>query len=88
MQEKYKKKLVNHLHRIKGQVEGIERMVQNHKYCVNIMIQSLAVEKSIKRFNADLLENHLTEHVPHQFKHGNHSRAVKELMKVFNLKQK
>jgi CsoR family transcriptional regulator, copper-sensing transcriptional repressor len=88
MQPEYKKKLIHHLHRIKGQVEGIEKMVEAHKYCVNIMTQSLAVEKSIQRFNADLLENHLTEHIPHQFKHGNHSKAVKELIKVFNLKNK
>lgn len=85
MQENYKKKLINHLHRIKGQVEGIERMVLEHKYCVNIMTQSLAVEKSIKRFNADLLANHLTEHVAHQFSHGQSNKAVKELVQIYNL---
>ena len=86
MQENYKKKLIHHLHRIKGQIEGIERMVENHKYCVNIMVQSLAAEKSLKRFNADLLANHLTEHVPHQFRKGEGARAAKELVKIYNLK--
>lgn len=85
MQDKYKKKLIHHLHRIKGQVEGIERMVKGHKYCVDIMVQSLAVEKSIKRFNADLLENHLFEHVPHQFQHGQSQKAVREMVKIYNL---
>lgn len=85
MQEKYKKKLIDHLHRIKGQVEGIERMVEANKYCVDIMTQSLAVEKSLQGFNGGLLENHLTEHVPHQFMHGQSSKAVKEMLKIYKI---
>ncbi len=88
MQDKYKKKLINHLHRIKGQIEGIERMVEADKYCVDIITQSLAVEKSLQSFNADLLENHLTEHVPHQFMHGQSQKAVKEMIKIYKLKNK
>jgi len=88
MQEKYKKKLINHLHRIKGQLEGIERMVEANKYCVDTLTQSLAVEKSLQSFNADLLENHLTEHVPHQFMHGQSAKAVKEMIKIYKLKNK
>ncbi len=86
MQDKYKKKLINHLHRIKGQVEGIERMVVANKYCVDIITQSLAVEKSLQGFNSDLLENHLTEHVPHQFMHGQSAKAVKEMIKIYKIK--
>lgn len=85
MQDKYKKKLINHLHRIAGQIQGIERMVEANKYCVDIMMQSLAVEKSLQSFNADLLENHLTEHVPHQFKHGHSAKAVREMIKIYKL---
>lgn len=88
MQEKYKKKLISRLHRVAGQVKGIERMVQQNKYCVDIMTQSLAVEKSIQSFNADLLENHLSEHVSHQFTHGQSAKAVKELVKIYNLSRK
>ncbi len=63
-------------------------MVEARKYCVDIMTQSLAVEKSLERFNADLLENHLTEHVFHQFMHGQSAKATDEMLKIFKLKNK
>jgi DNA-binding FrmR family transcriptional regulator len=88
MQDKYKKKLIVHLHRIAGQIAGIEKMVEADKYCVDIITQSLAVEKSLQSFNADLLENHLSEHVPHQFMHGQSAKAVKEMIKIYKLKNK
>ena len=88
MQEQYKKKLINHLNRIEGQVRGIKKMVEENKYCVDILTQSLAVDNSLESFDAGLLENHLTEHVAHQFMHGQSKKAVKELLKVYKLANK
>lgn len=88
MQVKYQKILINHLHRLQGQVKGIEKMVEEGKYCVDIITQSLAAQKSLQSFNEKLLENHLTEHVAHQFQHGQSSKAVKELIKIYKLKNK
>jgi DNA-binding FrmR family transcriptional regulator len=88
MQQEYKKKLINHLNRIEGQVRGLKKMVEINKYCVDVLTQSLAVENSLESFNAGLLENHLTEHVAHQFMHGQSKKAVKELLKVYRLANK
>lgn len=88
MQEKYQKKLINHLNRIEGQVRGLKKMVIEGKYCPDILTQSLAVENSLESFNSNLLENHLSEHVHHQFMHGQGSKAVKELIKIYNLANK
>lgn len=88
MQEKYQKKLINHLNRIEGQVRGLKKMVMEGKYCPDILTQSLAVENSLESFNASMLENHLTEHVQHQFKYGQHGKAIKELIKIYNLANK
>jgi DNA-binding FrmR family transcriptional regulator len=88
MQEKYQKKLINHLNRIEGQVRGLKEMVTEGKYCPDILTQSLAVENSLESFNSNLLENHLSEHVRHQFMHGQGSKAVKELIKIYNLANK
>jgi DNA-binding FrmR family transcriptional regulator len=85
MQEKYHKKLINHLNRIEGQIRGLKKMVENSKYCPDILTQSLAVENSLESFNAHLLENHLTEHVHHQFLHGQSKKAVSELIKIYKL---
>ena len=84
----YQKNVVNRLRRIQGQVKGLEKMVVGNKYCVDIITQSLAVQKSLQSFNQAMLENHLQEHVSHQFKHGDDSKAVKELIKIYNLKNK
>lgn len=88
MQEKYQKKLINRLNRIEGQVRGIKKMVEEGKYCPDILTQSLAVENSLQSFNAHLLENHLTEHVAHQFMRGQSGKAIKELLEIYNLTNK
>lgn len=88
MQHKYQKKLVDHLNRIEGQVRGLKKMVEAGKYCPDILTQSLAVENSLESFNSNLLENHLTEHVAHQFMHGQAGKAIKELVKIYNLANK
>lgn len=88
MQKKYQKKLINHLNRIEGQIRGLKGMVEKGRYCPDILIQSLAVENSLESFNAQLLENHLTEHVAHQFQHGESQRAIKELIKIYRLANK
>lgn len=88
MQGKYHSKLSHHLHRIQGQLQGLERMLDDNKYCVDIIIQSRAIQKSLDSFNEVLLKNHLEEHIAHQFKHGRTGKAVDELLKIYNLHNK
>ena len=88
MQEKYRKSLTNRLRRISGQVRGLERMLIKNQYCVDIITQSLAIQRSLGSFDEALLKNHLEEHVAHQFTHGQQSKAARELLKVFNLHKK
>lgn len=88
MQHKYQSKLTTHLHRIEGQVKGIEKMLSENKYCVDIIIQTRAIQKSLESFNESLLKNHLEEHVSHQFQHGQNTKAVTELLKIYNLHNK
>jgi DNA-binding FrmR family transcriptional regulator len=82
------KRLINRLHVIQGQMGGLERMVEKKEYCVDIITQSLAIQKSLQSFNQAMLENHLEEHVAHQFKHGDDSKAIKELVKIYSLSKK
>ena len=82
------KQLISRLHRIQGQVNGLERMLKENKYCVDIITQSLAIQRSLASFDEALLKNHLEEHVAHQFSHGQQSKATRELLKVFNLHKK
>ena len=76
------------LHRTKileGQMRGLEKMIENEDYCVDIITQSLAVQKSLRSLNKLLVENHLRTHVAHMFANGEDEVAVTELLTVYEL---
>ncbi len=78
------------LHRAKileGQLRGVERMIENEDYCVDIITQTLAIQKSLRSLNKLLVENHLRTHVTEMFDAGGDQRdaAVGELLTVFEL---
>ena len=57
--EALKKKLLNRLRRIEGQVRGIEAMIENDAYCNDVLTQSAAVNAAINAFNKELLACHI-----------------------------
>lgn len=81
-------KLTKRLRIIQGQVGGLEKMVAQNEYCPNIIRLSLAIQKSLQSFNQVMLENHLEEHVSHQFKSGKDKQAIKELSEIYSLSNK
>lgn len=53
------------LHRtkiIKGQIEGLQKMILGEEYCIDILTQSLAIQRSLRSLNKLILENHLQTH--------------------------
>lgn len=67
---------------IKGQLDGLFKMIENDEYCVDLLNQSLSIQNSIKSLDSLLLERHLRIHVADQFKTQKES-AIRELLKVF-----
>ena len=57
---KDKEALTKRLHRIEGQVRGIERMVEDDRYCVDILTQIAAVETALEAVASKILEDHVT----------------------------
>lgn len=57
--EEQKKKLLNRLKRIEGQVRGLEAMIEIDTYCNDILMQSAAVNAAINAFNKELLNAHI-----------------------------
>ena len=51
--------LVKRLHRIEGQVRGIEKMVEDERYCIDILTQIAAVSTALERVSVKLLEDHV-----------------------------
>lgn len=77
--EKDKKKLVNRLSRIEGQIRGIKKMIENDAYCNDVLIQSAAVGAVINAFNRELLSNHIHSCVVRDIREGK-DEVVDELM--------
>jgi DNA-binding FrmR family transcriptional regulator len=50
---------LNRLRRIEGQVRGLQRMVEEDKYCIDILTQVAAATKALQAFSIELLEEHL-----------------------------
>jgi DNA-binding FrmR family transcriptional regulator len=82
-----KKRALHRTRILEGQLRGLEKMIENEDYCVDIITQSLAIQKSLGSLNKLLVENHLRTHVTHQFEQGGEERdrAVDELLRVFEL---
>lgn len=70
--------LMNRLKRIEGQVRGIQGMVEEERYCVDILTQVMAVQSALNSFNKALLSNHIKTCVVQDIQEGKHG-AVDEL---------
>ena len=55
-----KESLVRRLHRIEGQVRGIERMLEEDRYCIDVLTQIAAVKTALEGVAAKVLEDHVT----------------------------
>ena len=79
--EKEKKDLMNRLKRIEGQVRGVEGMLEEDCYCIDILMQVSAISSALNSFNKVLLANHLKTCVADNIKEGN-DEVVDELVKA------
>ena len=71
-----------------GQLRGLEKMIADEKYCVDIIIQTLALKKALSSLENLILENHLTTHVVEQMKSGRTQKATKEILNIYRLSKK
>ena len=68
--EEEKKKLINRLKRVEGQIRGIIGMLENDAYCNDILIQSAAVNAAVNSFNKELLATHIRTCVARDIREG------------------
>ncbi len=80
--EDVKVKAEKRLNIIKGQLDGLGKMIENDEYCIDLLNQSLAIQNSLKSLDSVLFERHLKTHVTHQFR-KEPQKAVGELVDLF-----
>lgn len=77
-EEKEYRDLIHRLNRIEGQVRGIRAMVEDERYCVDIITQVSAVTSALNAFNKALLSQHIKTCVADNIRNGN-DEVVDEL---------
>ena len=88
MKQDIKKKAVRRLKIAQGQLKGLIHMIEDEKYCVDIITQSSAIKEALSGVEHLILENHLSTHVIEQMKGGKEKKAVEEILKVYKLAQR
>lgn len=83
-----KPQFIKRLRIIEGQVRGLQQMMENGTYCVDVLTQMSAVKKAISSLENAVLEDHLGSCVIDQIKSGNHKKAIDEVMKVYKISKK
>lgn len=77
-----KKKIQNRLNRIEGQIKGIKKMIEEDRYCDDVLIQLSAVDKGVKSLANVILENHMYTCIAEEFEKGN-LEIIDEVVKLF-----
>jgi DNA-binding FrmR family transcriptional regulator len=81
-----KTSVLKRLQRIEGQVRGLTRMVEDDRYCIDIVTQISAVRAALRRAEEEILRDHVAHCVEDAIKSGNRTelrKKVAELMDVF-----
>ena len=78
-----KKKLINRLNRISGQIRGIQRMVEEDVYCDDVLTQIAAVKSALSGLANQLFEAHLSSCIYEQIQSGSHE-IMDELKQTIN----
>jgi len=71
--------LVKRLHRIEGQVRGLERMVEDDRYCIEILTQIGAVSTALESLAFEILDGHVNHCVVHALASGDEEEAATKI---------
>ena len=70
---------------IEGHLQGVKRMVEEDKYCVDILRQTYAVRKALEKLEAIILEGHLLTCVPEGIKGNREEAVIQELIQLYTI---
>lgn len=88
MNNQTQQQLLRRLKLIEGQIRGIQAMINNNKYCIDVITQTSAIKQAISGVEDTLLAGHLQSCLIGQIQKGHSKKAVDEVLKVYKLKRK
>ena len=91
MRKDIKTSVGKRLGRIEGQVRGLSKMVEEDRYCIDIVTQISAVRAALRRVEEEVLKDHVAHCVEHAISSGDaedQRRKVAELLEILNRPQR
>ncbi len=85
MDEEAKKKSLERLSRIEGQVRGIARMIVSGRYCIDIMTQISAVQAALRKVEDEVLKSHVSHCVEHAIASGDAADQRKKITELIEV---
>ncbi len=82
----YKNKNLHRIRIIKGHVAAIEKMIESNAYCIDVVHQSLAVQKALKKLDLEVMVEHIKHCVSEQADKGNTAKITEELLSIYKYK--
>ncbi|MBI2170867.1 MAG: metal-sensitive transcriptional regulator [Chloroflexi bacterium] len=82
-----KEEALKRLNYVEGHLSGIRRMIEEEKYCVDVLKQTYAVRRAIQKIEALILEGHLHTHVLEGVHQGRDKEVLGELMELYKLSE-
>ncbi len=82
------KETLNRLSRIAGQVQGVKRMVEEEKYCIDIINQIQAARSALRSVELKILEKHMHHCVSNAFESGRQAEAVEKIAELLKVMKK
>ncbi|GAX89192.1 metal-sensitive transcriptional regulator [Effusibacillus lacus] len=80
-----KEDLLKRLKKIEGQIRGIQKMIEEDRYCVDILAQLAAVKAATNKVGLSLIDSHTKGCVSNAIKEGDGSKHIEELMEVIRV---
>ena len=84
-QQNLKDESLRRISYIEGHLKGIRKMVEDDKYCGDVLKQTLAVRKAIQKLEGLMLEAHMRECVMNNLREGKEDQIISELVELYGL---
>ncbi len=73
------------LSRIEGQVRGLSRMIEEDRYCIDIITQIAAARAALRRVEEEILRDHVAHCVAHAIENGNAAEQKQKIMEIMDV---
>ena len=88
MKKEVKNKLNRRLKIIEGQARGLQKMIKEERYCLDVITQSSALREALSAMENEILKDHLSSCVVGQIKSGKSRKVTAEILNIYKLAKK